>query len=394
MMSKMKNLLAGALMAFAILLLPQTIQAAETISVTTVDDITDVMAVTSTDYQVGTGNYSNLVKFTLSKPAYVYVSAYSTVCHENWHNLGNIRHFGVYSDANCSNLVTGDSVTEVYPEDKCSKYLCLDAGTYYIYFAKDDVRIDEYAVTSYGEFRLSVAAEYLDVTGTKNGSWKRAKKISTDKDITGFLSSNTRTSWFKFTVGSNTTAQLRLCLENPLGEAIHPSSEVGVTVYRSNKSIIERLDISDAYYDAVYSNTLSLTKGTYYIGITGDTNYDRWDETKLVKNNTNSMGVVNFKITTVKKGTVSKVANVKGKKAKVTFKAVSGAKGYEVQYSTNKNFSKAKVKTAGAKATNVTIKSLTKNKKYYFRVRAFKYDADGNKVYGDWSNSKNVKIKK
>ena len=77
MKSKMKNLLAGVLMAFAILLLPQTIQAAETISVTTVDDITDVKDVTSTDYQVGTGEYSNLVKFTLSKPAYVYVSAYS-----------------------------------------------------------------------------------------------------------------------------------------------------------------------------------------------------------------------------------------------------------------------------------------------------------------------------
>ncbi len=394
MMSKMKNLLAGALMAFAILLLPQTIQAAETISVTTVNDITDVKDVTSTDYQVGTGEYSNLVKFTLSKPAYVYVSAYSTVCSEGFSIGGNMSQFAVYSDANCSNLVTGDTVEDVNAYERVSKYLCLDAGNYWIQFKKDDKDLDKYIENGYGEFRLSVAAEYLSVTGSQNGSWKRAKKISTDKDITGFLSSNTRTSWFKFTVGSNTTAQLRLCLENPLGEAIHPSSEVGVTVYRSNKSIIERLDISDAYYDAVYSNTLSLTKGTYYIGITGDSNYGRWDETKLVKNDTNSMGVVSFRITTVKKGTVSKVANVKGKKAKVTFKAVSGAKGYEVQYSTNKNFKNAKVKTAGAKATNVTIKSLTKNKNYYFRVRAFKYDADGNKVYGDWSNSKSVKIKK
>lgn len=393
-MSKMKNLLAGMLMAFAILLFPQGIMAAETISVTTVDDITDVKDVTCTDYQVSTGDYNNLVKFTLKKPAYVYVSAYSTVCFEGYTNLGILDEFAVYSDANCSNLVTGDTVVNVLPNERVSKYLCLDAGDYYVYFAKSGSDTDEYTAGSYGEFRLSVAAEYLDVDGSKNGSWKRAKKISTDKDVKGFLSSNTRTSWFKFTVSSNTNAQLRLSFENPLGEKIHPTSKVGVTVYRSNKSIIERVNISDAYYESAYSDTLSLSKGTYYIAITGDTSYSPWNETKLEANENTNMGVVNLKITTVKKATISKVTNQSGKKAKVTFKSVSGAKGYEVQYDTNKKFTNAKTKSAGSKATSVTLKSLKKNKKYYVRVRAFKYDADGNKVYGDWSASKNVTIKK
>ncbi|MGN0142050.1 MAG: fibronectin type III domain-containing protein [Roseburia sp.] len=392
--SKMKSLFAGVVMTLVILLLPKSILAAETISVTTVEDITDVKDVTSTNYQIGTGNYSNLVKFTLKKPAYVYVSAYSTICYENWDNLGIIEKFAVYSDAKCSNLVTGDSVTSVQSDKRYSKYLCLDAGDYWVYFAKGDAGKDEYAAASSGEFRLSVAAEYLDVNGTKNGSWKRAKSISTDKDVKGYLSSNTRTSWFKFTISDSTTAQLRLSLENPLGEKLYPTSKVGVTVYRSNKSIIERVNITDAYYESVYSSSLSLSKGTYYIAITGDTSYSPYNNKKLEANDHTNMGVVNLKITTINKGTLSSVTNEKGKKAKVTFKSISGAKGYEIQYSTDKNFKNAKTKNAGSKSTSVTLSSLTKNKKYYVRVRGFKYNADGDKVYGAWSSSKNVTIKK
>lgn len=393
-MKKLKQFLAGAFMAFALLLCPHTIYAAENFSVTIVDDITDVKDVTGTSYAVGTGNYSNLVKFTLDKPSYVYVSAFSTVSYGNWSSLGTIERFAVYSDANCSNLVTGDTVVGIFGNSQQSKYLCLDAGSYYVYFAKGDANADEYAMKSSGEVRLSVAAEYLSVDGTKNGSWNRAKKISTDKDVKGFLSTNTRTSWFKFTVGNNTTAQLRLCLENSLGEKNYPTTNVGVTVYRSNRSIVERLNITDAYYESVYSNTLTLKQGTYYIAISGDSSYDKWNNTKLDANSNYGMGIVNFRITTIKKATISKVTNQSGKKAKVTFKAVSGAKGYEIQYATNKNFNSAKTTKASAQATNVTLKNLKKNKTYYVRVRAYKNDADGNKVYGAWSAYKTVKIKK
>ena len=54
----------------------------------------------------------------------------------------------------------------------------------------------------------------------------------------------------------------------------------------------------------------------------------------------NNMGVVNLKITTVKKTKISKLSNVKGKKAQVTYNKVSNAKGYEIQYSTDKKFKK------------------------------------------------------
>ena len=112
-MKKMKTYILGMVLAFAMILLPQNVSAATQIPVTAVEDITDVMAVGSTNIKVPTGEYSNVVQFSLNKPSYVYVSAYSTVMHEDYDSLGAIEEFAVYSDANCSNLVTGDEVTVV-----------------------------------------------------------------------------------------------------------------------------------------------------------------------------------------------------------------------------------------------------------------------------------------
>ncbi len=92
------------------------------------------------------------------------------------------------------------------------------------------------------------------------------------------------------------------------------------------------------------------------------------------------------------KVTLSKVT-AGSKSAALAWKTVSGASGYEVQYSTSSKFKSAKtatVKKGSSKKT--TIKKLTKGKKYYFKVRAYK-TVDGNKVYGAWSSAKSVKVK-
>ena len=79
---------------------------------------------------------------------------------------------------------------------------------------------------------------------------------------------------------------------------------------------------------------------------------------------------------TTKQVTVSKVTKVTAKnkaskKASITWKKVSNATGYEVQYSTSKTFAKSKTKTVTTKTNKVTLKKLKKNKKYYIRVRAY-----------------------
>lgn len=387
---------AGMLLALAIFLFPKTVLAAENIPVTQVQDITDIQAVTSVkEYQVGTGAYSNVVQFTLTKPAYVYVSAYSTVMLKGqYYNLGAIENFAVYSDAKCSNLVNNDKNQAVWANKKVSKYLCLDAGSYWIYFAKNSGNQDN--EESYGEFRLSVAAQYLNVTVTKNGSWAKAKKISTDKKITGFLSSATRTGWYKFSVAEGTRAKVSVSLDNPMGVREFPLSATGVTIYKSNHKYITSFNVTDqTYYQTAYSPEMTLSAGTYYIGISGDESYDKWEKTKLNKNENRNMGGVNLKISTIKRPSVSSLKNLKGKKAQITYKAVSGAKGYEIQYCTDSKFKKgAKIVKANAKTTKVTIKNLTKKKKYFVRVRAYRSDDEGNKLTGAWSAAKSVKITK
>ncbi len=88
--------------------------------------------------------------------------------------------------------------------------------------------------------------------------------------------------------------------------------------------------------------------------------------------------------------------SVKAGKKQLTasWKTVSGVTGYEVQYSTSKKFTKKTTKTLTlkSKSKKTTIKKLSKGKKYYVRVRAYK--KIGSKTYyGSYSSAKNVKVK-
>lgn len=79
----------------------------------------------------------------------------------------------------------------------------------------------------------------------------------------------------------------------------------------------------------------------------------------------------------------------------VSWKKDTRATGYQIMYSTDKKFRK-NVKTVNIKkykTTRCTVKKLARNKRYYVRVRSYK-KVSGGKLYGSWSSTKNVKIKK
>ena len=85
------------------------------------------------------------------------------------------------------------------------------------------------------------------------------------------------------------------------------------------------------------------------------------------------------------------VKNLKGRKLLLRWNKDVDVDGYQIEYSTNRKFKNSTV--SQAKRTSGTIRKLDKNKKYYVRVRAYKWD-DGEKVFGKWSKIKKITVKR
>ena len=135
--------------------------------------------------------------------------------------------------------------------------------------------------------------------------------------------------------------------------------------------------LSSRYYTVVYKNNKNI--GTATVTVTGKGNYKKCS------------GKATFKIV-LKKSTLSSLKAGK-KTATVSWKTITGSTGYQIQYSTSKNFSKSKiVKVTGAGKKTVTLKKLTSKKTYYVRVRAYK-TVNKKAVYGVWSASKKIAVK-
>lgn len=92
---------------------------------------------------------------------------------------------------------------------------------------------------------------------------------------------------------------------------------------------------------------------------------------------------------TVRKTAIKKLSKKK-KAFTASWKKISGITGYQLQYSTKKDFRKAKTLTA--KSASKTVKKLKNNKRYYVRIRAYK-KTGGKTYYAAWSKVKSIKTK-
>ena len=126
-------------------------------------------------------------------------------------------------------------------------------------------------------------------------------------------------------------------------------------------------------------------KQTGQSGGSANTNVEKLDKSVTVKG-------TRYTIKTLK------LKSVKSKKKKtVTLNWTTDKKstGYQISYSTNKNFKKSKTKSIlikNKKTKTYTIKKLKSKKTYYVRIRGYK-TVDGKRHYGYWSQSKKIKIK-
>jgi len=130
-------------------------------------------------------------------------------------------------------------------------------------------------------------------------------------------------------------------------------------------------------FEGWYSNS-NLTKKVTVLkkGSTGDKRfYAKWSKISLGR---------------VK---ISSVQNSASKAMTVKIKKVSKADGYQLAYATKLSMKNKKL--VSFTGSSKTVKKLSKGKRYYVVVRAYKYDSTNKKVYGKYTLiPKSVKIKK
>ena len=94
--------------------------------------------------------------------------------------------------------------------------------------------------------------------------------------------------------------------------------------------------------------------------------------------------------------TITSVSNSRTGEVDVDWNGVKGAKGYQIQLSSDKSFSKDTTDETWvdyADGNGITITNCEKGDSFYFRVRAYKQNGSGTKYYSAWS-TKSVKVTK
>ena len=310
----------------------------------------------------------------------------------------DFAYVGVYYNSNLG---------KSYDED----YAYLVAGTYY--FKVSGYSNENYTIrTSFTSANESFP-ESLDVNNNIIGN---ANPISLDTTYNGMLGENDDIDFYSFTVPSGTqviniksNASIYFSVYSMTGEQIAGSW----SAYKNNSTGM-----------AETSESVSLNAGTYCLKISKYGRSDTYDcfysfsinsphqhsynYAYTVKSTYTSQGydvytcscgdsyTTNYKA--VKKLGKVNLKSVSSARKRHTIKASwdkkSGANGYQIYYSRNKNFKKLSAKkiVKGGKKTSYVGKNFTKGKKYYVKVRAYK-NVNGRKVYGKWSNVKTVKCK-
>ena len=178
-----------------------------------------------------------------------------------------------------------------------------------------------------------------------------------------------------------------------------------VTLTITNKSIANAIvsGIKDKTYTgkkikqslSIKDGNITLNEGKDYTVDYNNSNKKIGIATITITGKGNYAGTITRTFKIIPKGTSIKKLKAGKKQFKATWKKQKNqTSGYEIQYSTKKNFKSAKkVKIKKNKTTSSTVKKLKAKKKYYVRIRTYK-TVNGKKFYSGWSNVKSVKTKK
>ena len=248
----------------------------------------------------------------------------------------------------------GDFSTPVY----------LNGGDYYM------------AIKSRYDVSFTATLSNLDESFTEtqdinNDMYSNASPISLKQKYKGVLAHNEDVDYYKFEIPATGTVNY-----NMVNGA---ENTIKIAVYDSSMNSCYTNTIGSGQRETV---PIPLAEGTYYLA--------------LAKQDKKCVGSYSFSLEFIVKvpdtPQIKSAKNVSGKKMSVSWNAVDGAEGYEVQYATSSNF-KSGVKKDDLTSTKETYSGLKKGKTYYVRVRSYVTVNDTYK-YSKWSTKKAVKIKK
>ena len=328
----------------------------------------------------------------------VRTEAASATCTED----GNIEY---YTCSKCGKLYSDEAgnneITKAETVDKAAGHKYSDWET-----VKDPTCTD--AGTKTRECEVCGAEETAEIAATGH-NWK--DEYTVDKAAT-YAAAGTESihcmTCDEVKEGTETAIPKLVCrLAGPSEASANLTSYYGSTAgYDDLKITWDKVEGADGYYvryKAATSSTwkwASPTEKNYkYLKNLSDGIRYNIRVYPYVKENGVNYRSENYKpltsVYTLKKVTVPTVSKMSSGYVKVKWKGISGETGYQIYRATSKNGKYTKVKSVTMSSSSYPYARIktTKNKTYYYKVRAYKSLGGGKHVYGPFSSVKAYKLK-
>lgn len=245
--------------------------------------------------------------------------------------------------------------------------------------------------------RLDSAALYAVNFANIKGENKSAADVNRNLDLINTADSD---DYSYYSICSSWVSDHPEIIDAKTGKVTRPEKDTMVKLTVKTYYSASFVEETDFFFDpgplgdnAAYRSVSVIVKGTKKDEVKDNEPATKPSEPSTTQPTTKPSTTKNTKTVKPKKTSIKKLSKGK-KKFTVTWAKVSGVKGYQIQYSTDKKFKKnnKSVTVTKQKTTKATVKKLKSKKKYYVRVRTYK-TVNGKKIYSSWSKVKSVKTK-
>ncbi len=298
--------------------------------------------------------------------------------------VGCVQVNGIYSWVQCfGNELSSTAVSSSYSDQTKSRTVVV---------AKND---------AYGTVSMKVGKSSLEVGGTTNikvyWNGEQIKYLgpvieSTNTDVITVSGS-------RITAVGAGTAKVKLYFkgyeEKAITKTITVTAKQVKVSFNANGGSVSKSSQTVSYTGKYGTLPSPTRKGYTFLGwYTAKTGGSRVISSTKVSRSTAHTLYARWKKISIGQASITSLKNSASGKLKVTIGEMSGITGYQIVYATNKSFTHNKKSVSITVGTTKTLKNLTVGKTYYVKVRAYKIDSAGKRIYGAYSTISKKKVAK